>query len=143
MDWVQREIELPRFGKGFHPITRHIVEALPELKQFQAGLLHVFLMHTSASLTINESADPDVALDLDKLLDHVVPERFPYVHTVEGGDDMPGHGKCSLLGCAVTIPVRDGRLALGTWQGVFLCEHRRRSSGRRIMLTLFGKKTTG
>lgn len=143
MDWVQREIELPRFGKGFHPITRHIVEALPELKQFQVGLLHVFLQHTSASLTINEAADPDVAADLDRLLDHVVPESFPYVHTIEGRDDMPGHGKCSMLGCAVTIPVRDGRLALGTWQGIFLCEYRRRSAGRRIVVTLFGKRAPG
>jgi secondary thiamine-phosphate synthase enzyme len=142
MDWVQREIELPRFGKGFHPITRHIVEALPELRQFQCGLLHVFLQHTSASLTINESADPDVAADLDRLLDHLVPEGFRYVHTVEGADDMPGHGKCSILGCSVLIPVRNGRLALGTWQGIFLCEHRRHNSGRRIVLTLFGHKSS-
>ena len=139
LTWVQRQLELPRFSKGFHPITRHIVEAIPEIKTFHHGLLHVFIQHTSASLTINEAADPDVAIDLNRLFDQICPETFPYSHTVEGLDDMPAHAKSSLLSSFLVIPVRDGRLALGTWQGVFLCEHRRHSTGRHLVLTLFGE----
>lgn len=140
MEWVQRRIQLPAAGKGLHPITRQITEALPELAEFAVGILHVFIQHTSASLTINEAADPDVPADLDRLFDHLAPETFPYRHTIEGPDDMPGHGKASLFGSSVSVPVCDGRLALGTWQGIFLCEHRRRASGRYVVLTLFGRR---
>lgn len=103
------------------------------------GLLHVFIMHTSAALTINENADPDVLVDLDRVLDAVVPEDFPYRHAEEGADDMPGHAKSSIFGSSLTIPIRDGRLWLGTWQGICLCEFRRRGPRRRLMLTVQGE----
>ena len=122
-----------------HPITPEIIEAMPELSRVKVGILHVFIQHTSASLTINENADPDVIVDLDRALGELAPEDFPYRHTVEGPDDMPGHIKASLLGSSVSVPVQNGRLRLGTWQGIFLCEHRRRSSGRRLVLTLQGE----
>lgn len=138
MHWVQHELQLPPMKMGLHCITGHIAKALPELAEFEVGLLHVFIRHTSASLTINENADPDVPYDLQRVMDHVAPEDFPYRHTIEGRDDMPAHAKSSLLGCSVTIPVRDGKLALGTWQGVFLCEHRRRATARQLVLTLQG-----
>ncbi len=138
MLWIQRMIELPRFPRGCHLITASIVNALPEVGQVRAGLLHLFLMHTSASLSINENADPDVRRDLETALDHIAPESLPYTHTLEGPDDMPAHVKASLLGVSLTLPVREGRLALGTWQGIYLCEHRNRPSNRRILSTLFG-----
>jgi secondary thiamine-phosphate synthase enzyme len=116
-------------------ITRHVVEALPELADVKTGLLHVFIQHTSASLSINENADPDVPVDLGRVLDRLAPEDFPYRHTVEGPDDMPAHVKASLTDNSLTIPIRDGRLRLGTWQGIYLCEHRRRASRRRLVLT--------
>jgi len=137
--WFQHELTLPPFPKGFHPITHYILEALPELPQAKVGLLHVFLQHTSASLTINENADPDVLVDLDRVLDALVPEDFPYRHAEEGDDDMPGHVKASLMSSSLTIPVRDGRLCLGVWQGICLCEHRRRGGRRRLVLTLQGE----
>jgi secondary thiamine-phosphate synthase enzyme len=115
------------------------LEALPELPQAKVGLLHVFLQHTSASLTINENADPDVLSDLDRVLDALVPEDFPYRHAEEGDDDMPGHVKASLMSNSLSIPVRDGRLCLGVWQGICLCEHRRRGGRRRLVLTLQGE----
>lgn len=102
------------------------------------GLLHLFIQHTSASLTINENADPDVRVDFETAMNHVVPERLPYVHTLEGPDDMPAHVKASMLGAGLTIPVGDGRLRLGTWQGIYLCEHRDRATPRTVVLTLFG-----
>ncbi len=139
MSWFQHAIELPLFPPGFHPITRRVIEAAPEIAQIRVGLLHVFLQHTSASLTINENADPDVLADLDGLFDSLVPEDFPYRHTIEGPDDMPGHVKSSLLGCSLTIPIRDGRLALGTWQGICLCEHRHNAGRRRLILTVEGQ----
>ena len=139
MRWFQHELTLPPFPKGFHPITHYILEALPELPQAKVGLLHVFLQHTSASLTINENADPDVLVDLDRVLDALVPEDFPYRHAEEGDDDMPGHVKASLMSSSLTIPVRDGRLCLGVWQGICLCEHRRRGGRRRLVLTLQGE----
>ena len=138
MTWIQRQIELPLFPPGLHPITRDILKALPELGDVQVGLLHVFIQHTSASLTINENADPDVPADLDRVLDKFAPADFPYQHTIEGPDDMPAHAKASLLGCSVTVPIAGGRLALGTWQGVFLCEHRRHGGRRQLVLTVFG-----
>ncbi len=138
MTWLQREIRLPRFPRGIHPITRLLLEELPELSQIETGLLHVFIQHTSASLTINENADPDVLFDLDDSLDRLAPEDSPYRHTCEGADDMPGHVKASLLGSSLTVPVRSGRLLLGTWQGICLCEHRQQASARRLVLTLHG-----
>jgi secondary thiamine-phosphate synthase enzyme len=105
----------------------------------KVGLLHVFLQHTSASLSINENADPDVPADLDQALDRLAPEDFPYRHTIEGPDDMPGHVKASLLGSSLTVPIRDGRLCLGTWQGIYLCEHRRHGGRRRLVLTVEGQ----
>jgi secondary thiamine-phosphate synthase enzyme len=136
--WIQRQIELPRRPRGFHLITNEVVAALPELKQIRAGLLHVFIQHTSASLSINENADPDVPADLESSFNSIAPEDFPYRHTCEGPDDMPAHVKSSLLGSSLTIPVHDGQLALGTWQGIYLCEHRNRASRRSVMLTLQG-----
>jgi secondary thiamine-phosphate synthase enzyme len=136
MAWRQRTITLPPFPRGFHLITPRVLEAMPELQQARVGLLHVFIQHTSASLTINENADPDVHADLESSLHAMVPESLPYAHTVEGPDDMPAHIKASLLGSSVTAPIRDGRLALGTWQGIYLCEHRNRGGRRKLVLTL-------
>lgn len=139
MAWVQRRLVLPPFERGFHLITRRVVEGLPELADFRVGLLHVFIQHTSASLSINENADPDVPHDMEHSFNAIAPEDFPYRHTCEGPDDMPAHVKASLLGSSVWVPVSDGRLALGTWQGIYLCEHRNRGGGRSLMLTLQGE----
>jgi secondary thiamine-phosphate synthase enzyme len=136
--WLHREIRLRPQSRGFHLITREVVEALPELKAVRVGLLHVFIRHTSASLTINENADPDVATDLESACNEVAPEDFPYVHTVEGPDDMPAHVKSVLIGSSVSVPIHDGHLCLGTWQGIFLAEHRDRASARSLILTLQG-----
>ena len=139
MTWIQRDVQLPPFPPGCHKITPQVLEALPELRDVKVGLLNVFLQHTSASLTINENADPDVLVDLDRAMDAVAPEDFPYRHTCEGPDDMPGHVKSSLLGTSLTVPVGDGRLKLGTWQGLCLFEHRRHGGRRRLVLTLQGE----
>ncbi len=139
MVWIQREIQLPAFPAGCHPISRLVVEALPELAEVKVGLLHVFIKHTSASLTINENADPDVLVDLDRVLAALAPESFPYDHTCEGPDDMPAHVKSSLLGSSLSVPIHNGQLQLGTWQGICLCEHRRHASGRRLVLTIQGE----
>lgn len=139
MSWYQTIVQIPRQPRGFNLITPQIEEALPQLGRIKAGLLHVFIQHTSASLSINENADPDVPADLERALSSIAPEDFPYRHTVEGPDDMPAHVKSSLLGCDLTIPVCEGRLCLGTWQGIYLCEHRNRASGRKIVLTLQGE----
>ncbi len=139
MPWFQRDLRLPARPRGFHLITREVVAALPELQRIECGLLHVFIQHTSASLSINENADPDVPADLENSFNALAPEDFPYRHTIEGPDDMPAHVKASLLGCSVFVPVRDGRLALGTWQGIYLCEHRDRASPRTLVLTLQGE----
>jgi secondary thiamine-phosphate synthase enzyme len=138
MPWLQRELRLPARRRGFHLITREVIEALPELANIACGLLHVFIQHTSASLTINENADPDVPADLERSFSAIAPEDFPYRHTVEGPDDMPAHVKAALLGSSVSVPVRDGRLALGTWQGIYLCEHRNQAHARTLILTLQG-----
>jgi secondary thiamine-phosphate synthase enzyme len=137
--WIQREIQLPSFPKGCHPISRLLLEKLPELEKIKIGLLHIFIEHTSASLTINENADPDVLVDLDRVMDTLAEEDFPYRHTEEGRDDMPAHVKASLFGCSLTIPIREGRLCLGIWQGICLCEHRRRAGGRKLVLTINGE----
>jgi secondary thiamine-phosphate synthase enzyme len=139
MRWFQHEIQLPSYPKGCHSITERILSGLPELSQVKVGLLHVFLQHTSASLTINENADPDVLVDLSESLDTLVPEERPYRHTEEGSEDMPSHVKASLLGQSLIIPIRDGRLALGIWQGICLCEHRHRGGRRRLVLTVQGE----
>ncbi len=139
MAWIQKQLRLPAMSRGFHLITDHVENALPELDDIRAGLLHVFIQHTSASLTINENADPDVPLDLESSFNAIAPEDFPYRHTCEGPDDMPAHVKASMLGSSVSIPIRDGRLALGTWQGIYLCEHRNRAGGRSLIVTVHGE----
>lgn len=120
-------------------MTSEILAAVPELKQIKVGLFHIYIQHTSASLTINENADRDVRTDLESSLNALAPEDFPYVHTVEGPDDMPAHVKASLMGSSVLIPVAGGQLALGTWQGIFLCEHRNHGGPRKLVLTLWGE----
>ena len=139
MKWYQETIRLPAHRRGFHLITEHILDGLPAIGEVKMGLLHVFIMHTSASLTINENADPDVPKDMESSMNAIAPEDFPYRHTCEGPDDMPAHVKASLMGSSVTIPVKDGRLCLGTWQGIYLAEHRRAPHRREIALHLIGE----
>lgn len=139
MHWFQSILTISPRKRGFHLITADVLRGVPELAQIGVGLLHVFICHTSASLTINENADPDVPADLESSLSAIAPEDFPYRHTLEGPDDMPAHVKASLLGSSLTVPVRDGRLVLGTWQGIYLCEHRDRASGRQLVLTAWGQ----
>ena len=123
--WLQREIRLDPRPRGFHLVTREVASALPELAELRVGLLHLHILHTSASLTLNENASPDVRRDFASWFDRAVPERAPYwTHTLEGDDDMPAHVKVVLLGPSLTLPIAAGRLALGTWQGIYLCEHR-------------------
>ena len=138
--WIQREIRLQPRPRGFHLITRDVLEALPELRSLRAGLLHVFIRHTSASLTLNENASPDVRDDFESWFDAAVPEDARYwTHTIEGPDDMPAHIKASLLGPSLTLPVSGGGLAIGTWQGIYLCEHRDRGGPRSLVVTLNGE----
>jgi secondary thiamine-phosphate synthase enzyme len=137
--WIQREIELDARPRGFHLVTRDVVGALPELGDVEVGLLHLLIQHTSASLALNENASPDVRQDFESYFNAVVPEDASYwTHTLEGADDMPAHIKASLLGPSLTLPVARGRLALGTWQGIYLCEHRDRGGSRSVVATLFG-----
>ncbi len=138
MIWEQKSIRLGPYPRGFHLITQQIERAIPELSQVRIGWLQVFLQHTSASLTINENADPDVRVDFEMAMNRVVPENLPYIHTIEGPDDMPAHIKSSMLGASLLIPIQDGRLALGTWQGIYLCEHRDAATPRSIVLTMQG-----
>jgi len=141
MGWFQKQITLPPKNRGFHLVTHEILSQLPELGRYQVGLAHIFIQHTSASLTINENADPTVRQDFESHFNKMVPESAPYfIHTYEGPDDMPAHIKASLLGNHMTIPIRDGRLNLGTWQGIYLCEHRDRARGRRLVITLHGEE---
>ena len=127
-------------SRGFHLVTRYISGEIPELRQMQVGIAHLFMQHTSASLAINENADPDVRHDMEAYFSKTVPENEPYFrHTLEGGDDMPAHIKAVMLGAELTIPISAGRLALGTWQGIYLCEHRNRAGGRTIIVTLNGE----
>ena len=137
--WFQDSIQLPPFPRGFHLVTRQIIAAIPQLTEAELGLLHVHILHTSASLTINENADSDVRIDLENLLNEIVSEDFTYTHTCEGPDDMPAHVKSSLLGNSASVPVRNGQLLLGTWQGIYLCEHRDHAQGRRLVITLQGQ----
>lgn len=139
MTWTQHLIDFAPRSRGFHLVTDEVERAVPEIARLRVGLLNLFLQHTSASLTINENADPDVRVDLETAFSKIAPETFPYVHTIEGPDDMPAHVKSSMLGASLTIPVRDGVLALGTWQGIYLCEHRNRGGRRRAIATLWGE----
>lgn len=127
-------------SRGFHVITREILREVPELAEIQTGLAHIFIMHTSASLTLNENASPDVLVDMEAYFNRAVPENAPYfLHTMEGPDDMPAHIKAAMLGNSLTIPISKGRLRLGTWQGIYLCEHRNHGGARRIIVTLQGE----
>jgi secondary thiamine-phosphate synthase enzyme len=139
MAWLQRELRLAPRRRGFHLITAEIEAALRDLPPLRVGLLHVFIQHTSASLSINENADPDVPRDLEMAFNSIAREDFPYVHTMEGSDDMPAHVKASMIGSSVTVPIQDGRLLLGTWQGIYLCEHRDHGGPRRVVLTVNGE----
>jgi secondary thiamine-phosphate synthase enzyme len=137
--WIQKEITLSQKPRGFHLITGEILKQLPEIKNIPVGLLNIFIKHTSASLTINENADPDVRVDLESHFNRLAPESAPYYsHTSEGADDMPGHIKSSLLGNSITVPIKNGMLNLGTWQGIYLCEHRNHGGARKLVLTLNG-----
>jgi len=139
MKVFQKTFTLPSYPRGFHLITNAIENALPELKELKAGMLNVFIHHTSAGLTINENADPTVRQDFERHFNVMVPENATYYkHTLEGPDDMPAHIKASLLGSSVSIPVTNGKLNLGTWQGVYLCEHRNYASGRKLTITAWG-----
>lgn len=139
-DWLQREIVLAPKPRGFHLITREILRQIPELETFTIGLVHIFLCHTSASLTINENASPDVLRDFESHFNVMVPENARYYrHTDEGPDDMPAHLKASILGSSVTLPLTRGRLNLGTWQGIYLCEHRNDGGSRRLVITIQGQ----
>lgn len=139
MIWIQRTVRLSPRSRGLHLITDEVVGALPELRTVDVGLLHVFCRHTSAALTLQENASPDVRTDLRRWLDGAVPEDASWAHDAEGPDDMPAHVKTALLGPDLTIPVSDGRLALGTWQGIMLAEHRDRGGARSLVLTLNGR----
>jgi secondary thiamine-phosphate synthase enzyme len=138
--WVQRTIRLAARPRGFHLVGGEVLEALPELDRIGVGLLHLLIQHTSASLSLNENASPEVWHDLETWFDRAVPEGAPYwTHTLEGEDDMPAHVKAALLGPSLTLPVRDGRLALGTWQGIYLCEHRDHGGPRSLVATAWGE----
>jgi secondary thiamine-phosphate synthase enzyme len=140
MIWVQRELRLEPRPRGFHLVTREVESAVPELGDIAVGMAHVFIRHTSASLTLNENASPDVRRDFESWFNQAVPEGAPYWrHTLEGPDDMPAHVKASLLGPSVSVPVSGGRLALGTWQGIYLCEHRDRGGSRTLTVTAWGE----
>jgi len=137
--WTQRDIVLEPRPRGFHLVTAEILRALPELGELRVGLCNLLLQHTSAGLTLNENASPDVRRDMRTWFDTVVPEQFPWTHTLEGADDMPAHVKASLTGPELTLPIQDGRLALGTWQGIYLCEHRDHGGARHVIATLSGE----
>jgi secondary thiamine-phosphate synthase enzyme len=138
--WIQREITLGARDRGFHIVTREVLQALPELSGIRTGLLHLLILHTSASLALSENASPEVRRDFETWFNQAVPERASYwTHTLEGPDDMPAHVKAALLGPSLTLPVAGGRVALGTWQGIYLCEHRDRGGERSLMATAWGE----
>jgi len=142
MIWFQREIRLPAVQRGFHLITDLIEAQLPELESIKTGIAHIFIKHTSASLTINEEADPTVRQDFESHFNQMVPENASYYrHTSEGPDDMPAHLKAAILGSSVTVPITNGKFNLGTWQGIYLCEHRNHASKRWIVVTLTGSES--
>lgn len=139
MKFFQKEIRLKPYNRGFHIITQDILKAIPEIEKINIGQLQVFIKHTSASLTINENADPTVRLDFESHFNNLVPENLSYYkHTYEGADDMPAHIKASLMGSSVQIPITDGKLNMGIWQGIYLCEHRDYASGRELVITASG-----
>ncbi len=138
--WLQKEIKLSPRKRGFHLVTDEILQQLPELRKFEVGILNVFIKHSSASLTINENADPTVRVDFESYFNHAVPENEPYYrHVYEGSDDMPAHLKSSILGSSLNIPITGGDLNLGIWQGIYLCEHRNHGGARSLVLTLQGE----
>ena len=140
MDWIQREIKLKAPHRGFHIITGEITKQIPEISNFKIGILNIYIKHTSASLTINESADPSVLDDMESYFNNSVKENEPYyIHTAEGSDDMPAHIKSSILGNHTSIPIKEGKLNLGTWQGIYLCEHRTMPRERIITIILNGQ----
>ncbi|MFN8487512.1 MAG: secondary thiamine-phosphate synthase enzyme YjbQ [Caldilineaceae bacterium] len=140
MSWFQKSIRLAAKPRGFHLVTREVLAQLPELQQYKVGLAHIFIQHTSASLALNENVEPAVRADLEAHFNKLVPENAPYyTHTYEGSDDMPSHIKAVLLGSSLTIPITNGRLNLGTWQGIYLCEHRNHGGARRVVVTLQGE----
>ena len=142
--WIQKEIRLSPKARGFHLVTNEILSQLPELKHIQLGLLNVFIKHTSASLTINENADPTVRKDFESYFNRAAPEDEPYyLHLDEGSDDLPAHLKASILGCSLNIPISAGRLNVGIWQGIYLCEHRNQGGMRTLVLTLNGQPDSG
>jgi secondary thiamine-phosphate synthase enzyme len=136
MTWNQTEFSLKARSRGFHLVTDEVLQKCPMISKYRIGLLHLFIHHTSAGLSINENADPDVPLDMETMMNRIVPEGQPIRHTIEGPDDMPAHVKSSLVGCELTIPICDGRLKFGTWQGIYLCEFRNRGGARFITATL-------
>jgi len=137
MNWIQREIILPPYPRGYHIITDFIKDELDKLNDINIGIAHIFIKHTSASLTINEDADPTVRTDFESHMNNLVPENAPYYqHTIEGPDDMPAHLKSSILGSSLTIPITGGKFNLGTWQGIYLCEHRNHGGARKILITI-------
>lgn len=138
MIFIQKEITLKSRSKGIYLITSEIISEIPEIKNIRVGIANIFLKHTSASLTINENASPEVRIDMDNFLDKLVPNEKYFLHNYEGEDDMPAHIKTSLIGNSLTIPITDGRLNLGTWQGIYLCEHRIHSHRRKVVITLIG-----
>ena len=139
--WIQRELTLDPRPRGFHLVTDEVERAVPELAELAVGVAHVFIKHTSASLTLNENASPDVRRDFESWANEAVPESAAYwTHVLEGSDDMPAHIKASLFGPSLTLPVTDGRFALGTWQGIYLCEHRDSGGGRKLVVTAFGEQ---
>ncbi|WP_339617803.1 secondary thiamine-phosphate synthase enzyme YjbQ [uncultured Gilvimarinus sp.] len=139
--WQQTKFSLTPRTRGFHLITDEVERQLPDISQLKCGLLHLFIQHTSASLSINENADPTVRIDLESHFNEFVPERAPYYrHDYEGDDDMPAHIKSSILGVSVSVPISDGRLNLGVWQGIYLCEHRNRAGARQLVATVQGSE---
>ena len=140
MQWTQKEIVLPSFPRGYHIITDLILNEIDELKETNIGIAYIFIKHTSASLTINEDADPTVRTDFESHMNKMVPENAPYYqHTIEGSDDMPAHLKSSILGCFLIVPITKGKFNLGTWQGIYLCEHRNNAGKRKILVTINGE----
>jgi secondary thiamine-phosphate synthase enzyme len=141
MNLYQKEISLTPKGRGFYLVTEEIVKQIPEIKKIKTGLIHILIKHTSASITLNENYDPDVRSDMEKYFNRAVKENEPwYDHNSEGADDMPAHIKSTLIGNSLTIPITDGTLNLGTWQGIYLCEHRNHAGSRKIVVTIFGEE---
>ena len=138
--WSQQQINLPPFSRGFHIITSYVIDSTPEIKNHSIGMLHLFIKHTSASIAINEGADPDVRVDFETHFNKLVPENSPdFIHNAEGPDDMPAHIKSAILGSSLSIPITDGKINLGTWQDIYLCEHRNHASGRKLIITIEGE----